>query len=120
MCDVKKSTLPFPSSTKSANPSLLACFTIWFPIVLDLQMNNRHETRPVKFTLATILADPSGFQSVAAFLKLEFSAENVYFYQRVEEYRDPVNRGEGAAEYLYDTFIAPSSPFQVLFFFFFV
>lgn len=93
--------------------TLSACFTIWFPIVLDLQMNIRHESRPVKFTLATILADPAGFQSVAAFLKLEFSAENAYFYQRVEEYRDPVNRGEGAAEYLYDTFIASNSPFQV-------
>jgi len=93
--------------------TLTAGFIIWFPIALDFRMARRHVACPPKFTMATILHDPAGFESMASFLKLEFSAENVYFYQRVEEYRLPQNRGAGAAEYLFDTFIASNSPYQV-------
>jgi hypothetical protein len=94
--------------------TLIASFIIWVPIVLDFRMAHRHVMcSETKFRLSTILHDPMGFESVASFLKLEFSAENAYFYQRVEEYRLPQNRGVGAAEYLFETFIASNSPYQV-------
>jgi len=93
--------------------TLTASFTVWFPVALDFRMARKHMKCPPKFTLATILHDPAGFDSMASFLKLEFSAENAYFYQRVEEYRLPQNRGTAAAEYLFETFIASNSPYQV-------
>jgi len=107
-------TLPAHSSVFSSFMlTLTACFIIWFPIALDFRMARRHMKCPPKFTLATILHDPAGFESMASFLKLEFSAENAYFYQRVEEYRLPQNQGAAAAEYLFETFIAANSPYQV-------
>lgn len=91
-----------------------ACFVVWLPIFLDRRVQRKGVLPVTKLTVAAVLSDKhGGFKSMTSFLKSEFSAENAYFFQRIEDFRMSANKTDGSAEYIFDTFIASNSPYQV-------